>query len=89
MPTVDFTLEDFRQLIRSEIRSETPSLIEQALIKERENSRTMMADEFNRFWERTLGPVLEEMQEDITVIKDTVKDHSFRIARLEGRVKRS
>lgn len=107
MPTVDFTLEDIRQLIDQSLvkerehtkrsinealiaeREHTQRSINEALIAEREHTKQMMTTEFNSFWEDNLAPVLQEIQEDITVIKDMVKDHSFRIARLEGRVKRS
>lgn len=82
MPTVDFTLEDIKQLMEQTIDQKIDQKVPVIMEK-------IVAEQFMSFWDKNLGPVLDEMQEDITVIKDTVKDHSFRIARLEGRLKRS
>lgn len=91
MPTVDFTLEDFLAASAAQTEQIVGRAIERALVKEREHTRAMvrtMVDEIlierlNSFWDNNLAPVLEEMHDDIAVIKDIVKDHSFRIARLE------
>jgi len=57
--------------------------LEQLLVATAVQTEQIVAEHLSSFWDNNLAPVLEEMQDDIAVIKDIVKGHSFRITRLE------
>jgi hypothetical protein len=97
LPTIDFTLDDLKGVMKETIRAETPQIVSEvvrpiindaindALIKERAYNRAMMYEvsrevslevsrevatevistELMNFWDHNLGPVLEEILDEL------------------------
>jgi hypothetical protein len=95
MPNVDFTLEDIQKLIQTE----TPRLIDQALVKEREHTRQMISEmisqsaedvkraivtEFINFWDMNMGPAFDELHQELKGLHRLVDQHSKDIMELRA-----
>ena len=62
MPTVDFTLEDFRTIVKEEIQAEVPGIVS-----------GIVSDMLLGFWEHNLEPVLNGIYDELSELKTEVK----------------